>query len=194
MRPIPRLRLILTAIVLSITSGCDNREAEIAREAADRQARQNETMAALQQDVTAGTRTLAENDAKARQQSLEVHRDLQSERAKLGDQWQDLEQQRQAIAASRRTDSFLSALVTGSGGLLAALLALGFAWLTLFGLHRSGECPELAGELLAQLIEEDWQLADMPLPNPLLTQPTHADRLPSPPADPHSPSDLKEPQ
>ena len=151
---IPRPLNVLSMIALLTILGCDNREAEIAREAADRQARQNETMASLQQEVAAGTRSLAENDAKARQQSFEVHRDLQTERADLSGQWQELEDQRQSIAGSRRTDSFLSALVTGGGGVLAALLALAFAWLALFGLHRSGESPELACHLVEQLLDD----------------------------------------
>ena len=166
---IPWTAFAMATIALLTILGCDNREAQIAREAADRQARQNETMATLQQEVAAGTRTLAENDAQARQQSFEVHRDLHAERADLSEQWQDLEDQRQAVARTRRTDSFLSALVVGGGGLLAALLALAFAWLALFGLHRSGDTPELASQLVEQF------LAD----GPLLLEPPSAPTAPA---------------
>ena len=157
---IPWLIATITMVTSLTTIGCNNREAEIAREAADRQARQNETMATLQKEVAAGTRSLAENDAQARQQSFEVHRDLHAERADLSGQWQDLEDQRQAVARTRRTDSFLSSLVTGGGGVLAALFALAFAWLAMFGIHRSDGSPELARRLVEHLLVDGRLLSE----------------------------------
>ena len=177
---IPWTNLAIATIAILTILGCNNREAEIAREAADRQARQNETMASLQQEVAAGARSLVENDAQARQQSLEVHRDLHAERGDLSGQWQDLEDQRQAVARTRRTDSFLSALVTGGGGLLAALLALAFAWLALFGVHRSDESPELACQLVEQLLGEGPLLLAPPRPPALSSPPAIDGPLPSP--------------
>ena len=106
----------LVLIGLLTTGGCDNREAEIAREAADRQAAQNQTMAELQQEVVVGTKRLAENDAQSRRQTLQVHRDLQAERTQLNKGWDSLETERQSVALSRRVDSFLTVLITGGGG------------------------------------------------------------------------------
>jgi hypothetical protein len=156
---IPWPTAVMTMVALMTTLGCDNREAEIAREAADRQARQNETMATLQQEVAAGTRTLADNDARARQQSFEVHRDLQSERSELSHQWQNLEDQRQEVAHDRRTESFLAALVSSGGTTLAVLFALAFAWLALFGLHREeASSPEATVLLVEQLLDDSLRL------------------------------------
>ena len=175
----PRLLLLFLPVTML---GCADREAEIAREAADRQARQNDTMAALQQEVAAGTRSLAENDAQARHQSFEVHRDLHAERADLSDQWRDLDDQRQAVARTRRTDSFLTSLVAGGGGALAALFALAFAWLALFALHRSGESPEMACQIVEQFLDSDDLLSEpggLPA-SPLLQSSTDCRLLPSP--------------
>jgi hypothetical protein len=68
-KPKPRITLLLAAALLTVTSsGCDERVAQVAREAADRQAQQNQSMAELQGHVAAGTRKLVEADAQARQE------------------------------------------------------------------------------------------------------------------------------
>ena len=64
-------------LVLAATSGCDERVVEVAREAADRQAAQNQQMGDLQTEVARGTRSLVEADAAARQELVGVHRELQ---------------------------------------------------------------------------------------------------------------------
>ncbi len=168
-RPSTTPTALALAALLTI-SGCDNREAEIAREAADRQAEQNRTMAQLHQEVAGGTRRLAENDAQARRQALEVHRDLQAERSQMAEGWDSLEAERQSIARQRRTDSFLAALVTGGGAAVAALFALAFAWLALLGQRRQDDAAESFCELLAEdLLAENLLLSSGPSPNaPLL--------------------------
>jgi hypothetical protein len=85
--PHHRILTTLSLVALLTICGCDNREAEIAREAANRQAEQNQTMATLQQEVVIGTRRLAENDAQARKQALKVHQDLQIERFRMSRSW-----------------------------------------------------------------------------------------------------------
>jgi hypothetical protein len=122
-------------------------------------------MAELQQEVVIGARRLAENDAQARQQALEVHRDLQAERAQMNTGWDSLEAERQAIARSRRADSFLTALITGGGGALAALFALAFAWMALLGRGREDDAAETLCELLAEeWLAEPCQLGSSPAP------------------------------
>lgn len=170
--------LIVTYLIATaLTNGCDDRAADVAREAADRQARQNETMAELQQEVAAGTKRLVEEEAKARQQSLDVHRDLQAERSQLGEGWNDLETQRQAIAGDRRTQSFLAVLATGGGAVVAGLLALAFAWLTMYGLSQRDDSAQDACELLIGDL-----VADQPrLTRYLVSRPgEEVERLPSP--------------
>ena len=143
---------VLVLIGLLTTGGCDNREAEIAREAADRRGLRNQTMAELQQEVVVGTKRLAENDAQSRRQTLQVHRDLQAERTQLNKGWDSLETECQSVALSRRVDSFLTVLITGGGGSPAALFALAFAWLAVFGRSREDD----AAEALCERLAEQW--------------------------------------
>jgi hypothetical protein len=85
----------------------------------------------------------------------------------LGEGWNALETERQEIAGARRTESLLTAVVHGGGAVLAALLALGLAWLTLFGLSRQDDSADIA----AQILIEDL-VADQPrLYGPPITEP-----------------------
>jgi hypothetical protein len=161
----------LTMLSAMTLIGCDDRAARIAIDAADRQAEQNREMAQLNREVAAGTSRLVTEDAKARQQALEVHRDLQQERSGLTDGWNSLEAERKQIAQSRRTDSALTAIVSGGGGTLAGLLALALAWLALY---RGG--PEEASSPVIEVIDvmldsppNPPQLPPNPLPGGLLT-------------------------
>jgi hypothetical protein len=105
-------------------------------------------MARLQGEVAQGSRRLVEEEARARQHALAVHRDLAAERSQLSQSWDRLEADRRAIAGQRRTGSFLTALVQGGGGVLAGLLALGIAWLALFGLRQPDDGAAEADVLL----------------------------------------------
>jgi hypothetical protein len=151
-RKIERLVVLATALV----SGCHDQAARIAENAAQRQAEQNQSIAKLHEHVAAGTQRLAEEEAQSRQQALAIHQHLQHERSQLNGGWNDLESERKAIAGSRRTDSSLSALVKGGGGVLAALLALAFAWLALFGLRFEGDESAACELLVDELGESPW--------------------------------------
>lgn len=154
--------------------GCDDRAAQIATQAADRQAEQNREMAQLNREVAAGTSRLVTEDAKARQQALEVHRDLQQERAGLADGWNSLEAERKQIAQSRRTDSALAAIVSGGGATLAGLLALALAWLVLYRGNDDGESstPAIYAEVIDVMLDQPPappQLPSRTTPGSLLT-------------------------
>lgn len=124
------LKLIAATTAVLLTS-CDDEARRVAREAADRQAAQNQLMANLQQEVAGGARALVEADAEARSQALAVHRDFQAERQQLAAGWQDLEAQRQGLAAERRAESLLVPLLEAAGMVLLAALGLGFSWYAL---------------------------------------------------------------
>src|SRR5215216_4653667 len=98
---------ILSIILFAATHGCDDKATQIAREAADRQAQQNTEMAQLTKEVASGSHQLVEADAKARQEIVGVHHDLQAERTRLDTSWYALEQERKGIATQRRTESLL---------------------------------------------------------------------------------------
>ena len=114
---------ILSNIVLILINGCDDRATQIAREAANRQAHQNTTMAELNKEVASGTRKLVAADAQARKEIVGVHHDLQAERTRLDVGWNSLEQERQQIATQRRTESMWVPVVQ-AGGLIAVVVAL----------------------------------------------------------------------
>jgi hypothetical protein len=117
-------RYAIVALVWTI--GCDERVVEVAREAADRQAAQNEQMGELQKEVAYGTRSLVEADAAARKEIVGVHRDLQAERRQLGTSWNDLESQRQQVARQRRIESVLVPLAGAVTGVALLVVLLSF--------------------------------------------------------------------
>lgn len=138
-------RLFVLANLLLWPIGCsDERVSQIAREAADRQAEQNEAMAELQGQVAEGTRKLVEADAQSRKETIGVHRELQSERSRLDQSWDKLHQQ-------QRNESLLVTFLPTFGIVLALCLLLGFCWYALFS-ARSGEVT--TGDLNDLLVEE----------------------------------------
>jgi hypothetical protein len=170
--------LIAISAILSLTLGCRDSSLEIAREAARRQAEQNHDMARVTSEAAAASRRLVEEQGRARSDMTAAHRDLHHERLQLGDSWNDLEAQRQAIAGSRRMESFLAAIVRGGGALFAALLALGIAWLGLFGLSRRDDSAAAACELLINdLAAADLQLGWFPPAEPALPSEPPAPQL-----------------
>jgi hypothetical protein len=167
-------------IVLSIlTSGCDERAAQIAREAADRQAQQNAAMVELNKEVAGGTRRLVEADAQARKEIVGVHRDLQAERSQLNTGWNALEEERRQIASQRRTESLLVPAIQAAGLLALVALVLGFSW---YALVRSQDTSTSASEvndlLIGEIISEDPQLLTLHDERLALTGPSQADDRP----------------
>src|SRR6266576_1601463 len=102
-----RMISILLIVTTGHVAGCDDRVTQVAREADNRQARQNQSMAELNKEVAAGTHKLVEADAQARKEIVGVHHELQAERTRLDTGWYALEQERQHIAGERRTESIL---------------------------------------------------------------------------------------
>jgi hypothetical protein len=142
--------MLLTTLWI-LTSGCDDAATRVAREAADRQAQQNTAMAQLQQEVAGGTHRLVEADAQARKEVIGVHRDLQAERTRLDTGWTALEQERQRIASRRRTESMVAPAIQWLGGILLAVVLLGFCWRALVTSSRS-EATD--GQLTKLLVSE----------------------------------------
>ena len=161
----PVLRRSLPALALLFASaGCsssDERLAEFAERASERQAEQNRRMAELQQDVTAGSRQLVEADAQARAEFTGLHRDLQAERATVGHQRDALEAERREIASDRVTDPIIAAALMNAGLLLACVLPLVVCWQLL----RRGD-TEPADALIAEVL-----LNDLVATQPLLLPP-----------------------
>jgi hypothetical protein len=177
----PKLNLpiaILWIVSLILLSGCDERATQIAREAADRQAQQNTAMAELNKEVAGGTRRLVEADAKARQEIVGVHRDLQAERSRLDTGWKELELERRQIAGQRRTESLLAPVIQAAALTALAVVLIGFCFYVLVANRRSDDTDAQVNELLICELLPDAPLllsSDQSTP-PLLGQ--------SPPNDP----------
>jgi hypothetical protein len=150
---------IAPMILISLLIGCsDERIVEVSRQAAERQAQQNTTMAELHQEVASGTRALVQADAEARQEIVGIHHDLQQERTRLDSGWHDLETERQAIAGERRTESLLVPLVQLVGKIALVVVLLGFCWRALVGLEGSDNSNGELNELLVQELAENVAL------------------------------------
>jgi hypothetical protein len=144
-------------------------------------------MAELQHEVAAGSRQLVEEQGQARRQALEVHRDLAAGQGRLADGWTDIEAQRQQIAASRRTESFWAAVLPPSGGVIAAVAALAFAWVVLHSLRAGDESSTLACQLLLEQFVVSEQTHDrnaLPLGDRHLAGLLTTDGPAHPPTDP----------
>jgi hypothetical protein len=111
-------------------------------------------MAKLHDQVAAGAKRLVEEQSEARKQAAELHQELQKERFELSGGWNELETERKSIASSRNTESFLAALLKGGGAALAAILALAFAWLALYGLRSEDDSRAVCELLIEDLASE----------------------------------------
>ena len=124
---------ILLALITAKT-GCDKDEglARMAEEHARRQAAQSQQMAELQREVAEGAKELVEADARARGKIIALERDIQTERAEVGQQRDQLEEDRRDLAAQRKTDPIVAAAITQVGMLVACILPLVLCWYLLF--------------------------------------------------------------
>lgn len=142
--------LVAAAVAVAcIAAGCQDLATEVAREAADRQAQQNETMAELQQEVATGTRRLIDAEAEAREQLLGAHEDLQTERSRLQSWWQSL-------FLAQRSESLLVAIMPAVGKLLLVAVLIGFCWYVLFASHHDDEAEGELNDVLLTELTADW--------------------------------------
>jgi len=143
-----KVRLVLIALAILI-AGCDEEElARQANEHAARQAEQSQQITKLNEQVTEGTKRLVEADAQMRQDFLEAHRDLESERKQ--------------IAAQRHRDPIIANALLDAALLVACLLPIVLA---IYVVRNSGRQTSEHGlaELLVQELASDQPML---LPRP----------------------------
>ena len=147
------LRTSMTAVFLALLiAGCDSRDDRLVRLAVDsskQQADQNRQMAALQQEVAAGARSLVAADAKSREELIHLQRALETEQSEIGRQRDRLETERREIASQRRTDPIVAAAITNVGLVLACLLPLVLCWY-LLRRDPDGDADQAVCELLVE--------------------------------------------
>jgi len=131
-------------ILLILMTGCDDSATRIAREAADRQAQQNTSMAKV-----------VEADAQAHKDIIGVHHDLQTERGRLDTGWDKLEAERREIAGDRRTESMLVSLIQLAGGCALVAVLLAFCWLVLFSAEHRDPQPEFQELVLNRVLSDE---------------------------------------
>ena len=142
-------KIVVMAVVLALAVGCDEdkRLVEQAREADERQAEQNRQIAHQNHQLAEATNRLIEADAKSREELVALERDLQTERAAIGKQRDELEAERRQIADQRVQESLVVECLNGALVLLASLLPLVLCWYLLAG-WRTSSNDEALGELL----------------------------------------------
>lgn len=148
MNPTSMLARTKLMILLLMIAGCRDRSVEIAREAADRQAAQNEAMIGLQREVAHGAERLVTADAQSRHELLAAHRRLQVDYAQLSAHYLELESERRRVDAERRATTTLAAALRGGGLFVVALATLAVVHRLLGAAQTDAACAELATELL----------------------------------------------
>jgi hypothetical protein len=152
-------------------AGEGERVAQVAREAAQRQAEQNRQMALLQNQVAEGSRRLVEAEANARAEITAMQRDLQQSQAEVGRQRDLLEAERRQIAAERYWDGIVGNSIMAGAMLLACVLPLLLCWALLRSSSHDGETDAALAEFLAQeLVSAHPMLLPGSTPPPLLEQ------------------------
>ena len=174
-----RIIWIATLMLIVLMNGCsDDRVAQVATQAADRQAEQNDTMAKLQRDVANGTQKLVTADAEARHEIIAVHHDLQAERSRLDGGWSSLEDERKQLAFDRRAESVLVPVAEGLGATLIVLALLGFSWHALVTLRSETATDAELNELLIQELAGSFEIPASQSPAQITHIPSPATQLP----------------
>jgi hypothetical protein len=150
--------LMAACTLLVLMVGCQSegdRVAEVAREAAQRQAEQSKQMLQLQNQVAEGSRRLVEAEAQARTEMAALHRDLQESQSEIGRQRDHLETERRQIAVERYWDVVLGNAITAAAGLFACLLPLLLCWSLVRRLSFDCEGNEALAEILLEELASD---------------------------------------
>ena len=179
--------LLLLIAGLATIIGCKNDErlAEMAQDAAQRQAEQNEEMIRLNREVTQSHQRLIEADAESRQEVLQVQHELierdeqsrqelnalqrdtqssiQRERSNLDRQQEELDKQRKEIAKQRNRDPIVAAAITSLGVILACLAPIALAICLLRTTHSHEPTDTELAELLLQEMASDKPVLFGPL-------------------------------
>jgi len=138
--------------MILLMSGCeeqtDQRLLEMAQRYSQRQAQQSQQMLELQQEVASGSRKLVEADARAREE-------LVAQQSGVNQQRDQLEQERQAIAAQRYRDPLIAAVMTHFGLIVICLLPLLICWQLLRQPIEPASEQELTEILIQDLLAKE---------------------------------------
>lgn len=158
-----RLLTWLVLIAFLIIAGCssdNDRLADLSRQSLDRQAEQNRLVEANNRQVIDASQKLVEAEAQARRDNSQLQQQIQSERSRISEQRDALEQERREIANQRNRDPIIAESIQAAVGVLVAVLPLAVAVYLLRGLfHRSDE-ESMADVLVEELLNHDLLFAN----------------------------------
>ena len=137
-------------------AGCNENErvAQVALDAAERQAEQNQQIAENSRQVAAGAKRLIEADSQSREELIDLQHNLQAEQSRIGGLRDDLENERREVAAQRLTESRLGPIVKSCVAAAVCLVTIGFCWYLLYGL-RHDDADQTLSELLVEELASD---------------------------------------
>lgn len=165
MRPTKRRDLpppLALGLLLLVGCGGGNeyqQVAEVATQAADRQAQQNNELARLNREIAEGTRRMVEADAEARKDLMAAQAQLQAERNAITQGFDKLEVERQQMAEERQRQSLLAPALETTAFAVVAALVIGFCVLLLLGLRRQQDSDdELNALLIRELVSDEPRL------------------------------------
>jgi len=170
-RPGP-VTLSLPLLLLLAIAGCsppdqrDQRLAEMAQDAAERQAQQNVIISRQSEAVTAQTDKLTQaaqelvaRDAETRRELVQAQRDLnsdlQAERASIDRQKEAIDKERQQLAVERVRAPMIAEAIRATGILLACLAPLALVGWLIHVMSRKGDDEAAINELLVSEITSD---------------------------------------
>ena len=143
---------VLISLMLATLVGCEEDElAKATREAAKQSAEQQRQLVQLQAEVARSASELVEADAKARSELTALQRDLQQGQAEVGQQRDQLENDRRDMARQRHRDPLIAAALTSIGLILACLLPL----LLCVFILRTVRDPLTSEDALTELLVEE---------------------------------------
>ena len=152
------------ALLTVLVTGCESSDDRLVRHVAEsnrQQAEQNQEMAQLHHEVSAGTSRLVDAVAESRAEMLNMEHDLQDQRTQL-------DAERRTLANERHRESLLAPVLSNVGLLLVAALPLVLCWYLLHGLRSQDE--DVSELLIQNLVGERLVLPATPPDRPAVEQ------------------------
>jgi hypothetical protein len=168
---------LMLLTILTIGCGPSPEATRIAREAADRQAEQNEQMAKLNQEMARNSQRVIEADAESRREVLEVQQNLiardaegrselnslqqetqdavTEQQARIDQKYEALDSERREIAAHRHRDPIIAATLQGLMLTMACLVPILLAAYLLYSLNHDETPDAQLAELLVREIASE---------------------------------------
>ena len=162
--PIGRVLLVLVTLAIGCSSS-DDRLIDLSQKSTERQAEQNRLIETNNRQVIEATNRLVEADAKSRAENLELHRQIEGERANVNQRRDALEQERRQIAVERNRDPIIAESIQLSAGLIAAVLPLLVCLYLLRALFDKPNQDALAELLVEDLVSRQPLLSNSALLN-----------------------------